>query len=90
MAVTNMSATFNKLSIFVPCVYISRSSSTFAFGKLYMILDKRKKNALYIYIYIYIYICRNTGPILESKDIFQKKVQKGAKYSKIWAKMYKI
>ena len=89
MAVTNMSATFNKLSIFVPCVYISRSSSTFAFGKLYMILDKRKK-MLYIYIYIYIYICRNTGHILESKDIFQKKVQKGAQYSKIWAKMYKI
>ena len=48
------------------------------------------KKMLYIYIYICIYICRNTGPILESKDIFQKKVQKGAKYSKIWAKMYKI
>ena len=78
MAVTNMSATFNKLSILVFCVYTSRSSSAFAFGKCF------------IYIYIYIYIYWDTGPILESKDIFQKKVQKGAKYLKIWPKMYKI
>ena len=41
-----------------------------------MILDKTKKNALYIYI------CRNTGPILESKDIFQKKSAKRGKIFK--------
>ena len=49
------------------------------------------------------YIIHNTGPILESKGmhvIFQKKgkkgqemfkkEQQGAKYLKIWVKMYKI
>ena len=36
IAVTNMSATFNKLSIFVFCVYFSRSSSTCAIGNFYL------------------------------------------------------
>ena len=33
MAVTSMSATFNKLSIFAFCVYTSRSSITYGIGK---------------------------------------------------------
>ena len=36
MAVTSMSATFNKLSIFAFCVYTSRTSSTCAIGKFYL------------------------------------------------------
>ena len=47
-----MNATFNKLSIFTFCVYTSRSSSTYAFGKFYLNLY------IYIHTYIYIYINR--------------------------------
>ena len=36
MAVTNMNATFNKLSIFAFCVRTSRLSSTYAIGKFYL------------------------------------------------------
>ena len=37
IAVTNMSATFNKISIFAFCVYtFTRSSSTYPIGKFYL------------------------------------------------------
>ena len=36
-AVTNMSATFNKLCIFAFCIYTSRSSSACASGKVYIL-----------------------------------------------------
>ena len=34
--ITEMSATFNRLSIFAFCVYTSRSSSTYTIGKFYL------------------------------------------------------
>ena len=36
IAATNMSATFNKFSMFAFCVYTSRSSSPYPIGKFYL------------------------------------------------------
>ena len=66
MAVTNMSITFNKLSIFAFCVYTIRSSSTYAIGEMKKMLTRKRTHThthihtshihtqTHIYIYIYI------------------------------------